>query len=241
MDSVHLLWHTHQVADDSDDKLIGVYKSRKDAEAAIERLRDKPGFKDAIEGFEICDYVVGRDGWTEGYVSWAEAMGQVNLTDLIGKEMWGPRRAADMATFQFGRRNPVVTVSGQESQVGDYALHAQCPWRIVKGHAVVVGNQDLYYPAQYDEAESVADSFNWDTEPSRRDRLLNALFGDGSKDFVVQGVDVGTGGTMRIEFDQGLALELFPADSLSHEHWRLFATGEGGPHLVRTGTGLEQG
>ena len=76
MDSVFILWHCHQRRGEGDEKLIGVYKTREDAEAAIERLKDKPGFKDAFDGFEVHDYVLGRDGWTEGYVSQAEAMGE---------------------------------------------------------------------------------------------------------------------------------------------------------------------
>ncbi len=77
MESVFILWHCHQTAADSDDKLIGVYKTHEEAEAAIGRLKDKPGFRDAVDGFEIHDYVLGRDGWTEGYISQAEAMGEV--------------------------------------------------------------------------------------------------------------------------------------------------------------------
>jgi hypothetical protein len=49
VDSVVLLWHVHR----DDDKLIGVYRSEDDARAAIERLRDKPGFKDAPDGFAV--------------------------------------------------------------------------------------------------------------------------------------------------------------------------------------------
>ena len=74
MESVYILWHIHELDGDSDEKLIGVYKSREDAEAAIERLKDKPGFKDAIDGFEIHDYVLGQDGWTEGFIPQAEAL-----------------------------------------------------------------------------------------------------------------------------------------------------------------------
>jgi len=74
MDSVFILWHCHQVGNASDEKLIGVYKTRNDAEAAVERLKDKPGFRDTIDGFEIHEYVLGRDGWTEGYIPQEEAM-----------------------------------------------------------------------------------------------------------------------------------------------------------------------
>lgn len=75
MNSVFLVWHTHRLsADDEDEKLIGVYRTHANAEAAINRLKDKPGFRDTPEGFEIAECVLDRDGWTEGYISVAEAM-----------------------------------------------------------------------------------------------------------------------------------------------------------------------
>jgi hypothetical protein len=68
MSSVFILWHVHEVDGNDDEKLIGVYASPQEAEAAILRLRDKPGFRDTPQGFQIHEYVIGRDGWTEGYV-----------------------------------------------------------------------------------------------------------------------------------------------------------------------------
>jgi hypothetical protein len=62
--SVHLLWHVHN----DDEKLIGVYATNADAVAAEERLRQKPGFVDTPEGFEIHEYQLNQDHWTEGYV-----------------------------------------------------------------------------------------------------------------------------------------------------------------------------
>jgi len=76
MDSVFLLWHTHEIDGETKDKLIGVYANRSDAQAAIARLSDKPGFRDSVDGFEIASYVVGRDGWTEGYISARHAMSE---------------------------------------------------------------------------------------------------------------------------------------------------------------------
>jgi hypothetical protein len=61
---VYLLWHT----DASDDeKLIGVYRTKKDALTAIERVRDKPGFADDGGLFECAKYEVKRDHWTDGF------------------------------------------------------------------------------------------------------------------------------------------------------------------------------
>jgi hypothetical protein len=62
--SVHLLWHVHN----DDEKLIGVYATNADAVAAEERLRQKPGFVDTPEGFEIHEYQLNQDHWAEGYV-----------------------------------------------------------------------------------------------------------------------------------------------------------------------------
>lgn len=77
MDSVFILWHVHEVDGDTDEKLIGVYKTREDAKAAIERLKSKPGFRDVPDGFEIHAYVLGRDSWIDGYISQAEAIQEV--------------------------------------------------------------------------------------------------------------------------------------------------------------------
>ena len=64
-DDVYLLWHT----DASDDeKLIGVYKTEADANAAINRVKEKPGFSDEGGRFECAKYPLNRDHWTEGFI-----------------------------------------------------------------------------------------------------------------------------------------------------------------------------
>ena len=75
MNSCFLLWHTHTVDEEDDDKLIGVYASSTDAKAAIERIKGKAGFIDHPDGFEIAEYTVGQDHWTEGFITWEEAEG----------------------------------------------------------------------------------------------------------------------------------------------------------------------
>jgi hypothetical protein len=74
MNAVFILWHSHEVDVLSDPKLIGVYQSREEAERTQARLGGKPGFRDHPEGFEIHEYELGRDGWTEGFISEDEAM-----------------------------------------------------------------------------------------------------------------------------------------------------------------------
>ena len=132
----------------------------------------------------------------------------IQPTVLIGKAMWTCRRAADMATFQFGRRIQVRTLKGEAAEVGEYSLHVQCPWRIIRNETILVGSGD--------------------------DRLLVALF-EGGREFMVEAVDLGKAGTLRIDFEKGFRLELFPNDSSDDEHWRLFGTADDSQGLIVAG------
>jgi hypothetical protein len=67
---VFLLWHVHEMPDGEEDaKLIGVYASAEDAERAKQRVLPQPGFRDLPDGFQVRQYTVGKDHWTEGYVT----------------------------------------------------------------------------------------------------------------------------------------------------------------------------
>jgi hypothetical protein len=66
---VYLVWHTHKTKESEDTKLIGVYSSESQADDAVARARQKPGFRDLPEGFCIAKYVLDKDEWTDGYVT----------------------------------------------------------------------------------------------------------------------------------------------------------------------------
>ena len=86
---VHLLWHVRharnldgspiQHRDEDGDlafdeqfddcKMLGVYADPASAEAAIARARSLPGFRDEPDCFMIDTYTVGKDQWTEGFVT----------------------------------------------------------------------------------------------------------------------------------------------------------------------------
>ena len=66
---VYLLWFVSE-KDELEDNglLIGVYESEAEAIAAIERLRDKPGFVNFVQGFQIHSRNLGQDSWPEGFI-----------------------------------------------------------------------------------------------------------------------------------------------------------------------------
>ena len=79
MASVFLLQHCHLLASgDEDLKTIGVYTSRQQARAAVERVKAQPGFcdhprvvdpevDDDPNGFYIDEYTLDEDNWCDGY------------------------------------------------------------------------------------------------------------------------------------------------------------------------------
>ena len=67
MNHAYVLQHTIEHLDGEDSKLIGVYSSKAAAEAAIARLREKPGFQLPHGEFQIDVYEVDQDNWTQGF------------------------------------------------------------------------------------------------------------------------------------------------------------------------------
>ncbi len=68
MVKVFELWYRREYENREDTEIrIGLYSTEEEAKAAIERLRDKPGFRDGVEGFEILSTTLNRDCFTEGF------------------------------------------------------------------------------------------------------------------------------------------------------------------------------
>jgi homoserine kinase type II len=69
-DMVHLLWFVKEMPEGKEDieLLIGAYSTDSEAKAAIERVRNKRGFAQYQDGFQISTYPLNRDHWTDGFV-----------------------------------------------------------------------------------------------------------------------------------------------------------------------------
>ena len=70
MQKVYYLYHIlYEDTDDEEAKIIGIYSSYKKAELAMERMKNKPGFINFPDNFQIIEDVLNRDGWVDGFVS----------------------------------------------------------------------------------------------------------------------------------------------------------------------------
>lgn len=70
MQKVYYLYHIrYEDTNDEDVKIVGIYSSYKQAKLALERTKNKPGFIDFPDDFEIIEDVLNRDGWVDGFVT----------------------------------------------------------------------------------------------------------------------------------------------------------------------------
>jgi homoserine kinase type II len=67
MRTVFVLQHEYELWGRDEVKFIGVYATHAEAEAAVSRLTKSPGFRDWPDGFDISEYPIGKDHWTEGF------------------------------------------------------------------------------------------------------------------------------------------------------------------------------
>jgi hypothetical protein len=65
---IFILTHVFELPDDQEDvKLIGVYSTEEDAQAAADRAKQRPGFSAYPGGFNIDAYELDHDNWVEGF------------------------------------------------------------------------------------------------------------------------------------------------------------------------------
>jgi len=149
-------------------------------------------------------------------------------------------RAADLEWLQFGERRTVFDRHGKPREVGAYALHLQCAWRITGPSGIVVGSRDLFYAPGGDPYNEPPD-FDW-AQPgaNRRDHRTAGLIAEMAvSPLRVESVHGDAVGGFRLVLSDGYTLEVFPDDSLPAEHWRLFQPSTEAEHFVVTGDGIE--
>jgi len=69
MKSVFVLQHSYELDSCEETKFIGVYTSKEEAQAAIERLKTQNGFRQKPNNFYIDEYELNKDHWTEDFAT----------------------------------------------------------------------------------------------------------------------------------------------------------------------------
>jgi hypothetical protein len=127
MPTVFLVQHERRVPPPPGVKLIGVFSTRRAAEAAVERLRERPGFRELPASFTVDEISVDRDHWKEGF--------GVPNPEAEGRDLPLPQAVCAMCNTPVKPvgDDPVeifVRSAQDEGEQGLYA-HAQCLRRCV--------------------------------------------------------------------------------------------------------------
>jgi hypothetical protein len=159
---------------------------------------------------------------------------QQALQPLVGLKLSIARRAASMRVFHFGAMRPHRSGKGT---AGAYALHLQCPWRLVGPDGIITGSSDRNEPPANDEEIDRNDA----RAGSLQEVRLAALFAtydpetrshvNATENLVVVAVTADRFGGVDILLMGDVRLQVFPDGSLG-EDWRFLDASGGKPHFV---------
>lgn len=139
-----------------------------------------------------------------------------------------------MLWVHFGSKRPAPTQRSPDREVGDYALHVLCPWRISRA-GVITGRSDIYVPIdpELDEMD-----FRWD-RPGQSIvdvQLARWINTHATKPLEVVDIHVDRCAGFTLTLNGDNAFEVFPdAASMPHdlrEQWRLLRPATAEPHFV---------
>lgn len=135
------------------------------------------------------------------------------LSPLQGLPLWSVGRAGSLAWLQFGARHMVADRRTGTKEVGDYALHVDCPWS--------------WTTAWGDE---IADHESTHSELTELDAVPA----------MCKAIEADAGGGLLLRFEDGSTLTIAPeAEPDVEEYWRFFEPHRETPHFVIGPNGVE--
>jgi hypothetical protein len=162
-----------------------------------------------------------------------------HLQQLTELRLSKTTRAANMECLKFGHLLETNN-AGQQIEIGEFALHLQCPWRFTNNTKILVGSFDLYEPA--DENAEYDEDFDWDkSNVNLRDVKLQQLIE--TQNLSVISIIADNFGGFDLTFNNNIKLSVFPADSKISEYselWRLLNNkSTNKEHFVISGHGIQ--
>lgn len=73
MKYVYILFHSYEINDCEEIKILGVHSSEELAKMALEKYKILPGFDKYPDDFHIDKYEIDLSKWIEGFITWDEA------------------------------------------------------------------------------------------------------------------------------------------------------------------------
>ena len=157
---------------------------------------------------------------------------------LSGETLRDIGRACDMLWLSFGKTIKIINRKGVAVLKGTYALHVQCPWRMVdqNSNTILFTSSDIYLPNSKLEMNS---EFDWDMQGNNRFDEKVVSWKEDNKSIVVSNITVNAMGDLNIVLNNRNVVEIFVNKSVNKECWRFFESGTKKQHMVVNGDGVE--
>lgn len=159
------------------------------------------------------------------------------LASILNLPLTIARDAGNMKNFQFGAIRPHPSGKGT---VGGFALHIQCPWRIVATDHIITGSTDHYQPPSEGADVNEDDPLHGNLQRLHLRQLLGgydpetrSLINEQNR-LVVEAVHADRYGGIGLDLSGGFRLEVFP-DGTDAEDWRFFSPGDEDHFVVAGG------
>ena len=177
------------------------------------------------------------------------------LNRLKGEKLRYINRAGSMGDFGFGddieknayRHNEHMELVPTSVNSPKFAVHIDGRFRMTCGDEIILSKNDMFNPSTKKESEP---NFNWDTwatdendgwdvrDNNRYDEICSRYFNGELFEFTVKKVTVSKWGDLKIEFENGFALEIFVDASGDEECWCFFVVNDMNSFVTITGQGL---
>ena len=152
---------------------------------------------------------------------------------INGQKLQYINRTCDMVCIGFGDIFSRKNARGQFVNCASYALHLQCPFRIIKHDRVVVGSDDLFLSLSPENEAvdlSTKDSTQFDYKIKKLFQINNDIYVCKSKVTAIGDVELSCN-----LFD----IQVLNVNSNGDESWRFFRVNSQERHLVATGLGID--
>lgn len=152
---------------------------------------------------------------------------------LNGQKLQYINRTCDMVCIGFGNIFSKKNARGQIIDYASYALHLQCPFRIIKHGKIIVGSNDLFLSLSSDNEVvdlSEKDSTQFDYKISKLLQINNDIYVCETKVTIMGDIELSCN-----LFD----IQVLNVNSNDDESWRFFKVNSQDRHIVATGVGID--
>jgi hypothetical protein len=154
------------------------------------------------------------------------------IQELIGLKLTQTSRSSNMECLKFG-----IKTNEKNQNIGEFGLHIQTDWRIIKEQKILVGSNDLFEQNSENQSES---EFDYEIGNLRDEKLEQLIK---SENLIVSKISTDGIGGLNIHFNNQTELQIIPTNSSESEYnefWRLIDNRKSeSEHIVSRISGIE--